>query len=816
MARQPFMRRLTTTTATVCVLLTAPLSTEPSHALTTPNLTTVPDYGVASILVRDDFTREATSGWSVSSSGASYVSSAPQYASVSAGEGQLSLTPGRSVAMSPSAPSAADVSAKVTTRLTAMPSVGSGLFTRLRVRSSASGSYAATLRMGSGGKLSLHLQRNNAGLPATTLVPETLLPTVAQSSQSYTVELQAVSSAPVVVSARAWRTGDTPPPWQIAAQDSSAAAITGQGGFSLDGYLSSSSTALIARYDDLLVAKLAASTNTSPEPPPPPPPPPPSGSAGSAPVGSTAYQIPSGAVFVVPRGDQSGTGTLASPFGSLGVAAAKAGAGATIVMRGGTYRESVSLPTGKRLTIQSYPNEAVWLDGSAVVSGWQQSGSVWVKTDWTHLFDHRVSTSLNADESSRFIDPAWPMAGYPDQVWMGGTALRQVKSLSEVSAGEFFVDEVGKRLIIGSDPSGRTVEASVLTKALAVYTEGTVIRGIGMRRYANTFAYGGAVSLRVPRNVLENVVVTQNATTGIDSWAREQLLDRVTVTESGALGLGFHKADGLRVTNSRIAQNNIEHFKGAPVSGGMKVTRTRGARVTFSVFDANTTIGLWFDDSSYDVLIAGNTFARNGDNGLFFECGDTMLVVNNYFVANAKAGIKVQDASHVRAWNNLFSDNTLTVELEQDSRRSDDPQIPFVINDVQYYNNVFAYGTGTCPILVDSRGGKLSGLQLNLHFGGNAYHRRNSSTPSRFICWTSTSLTMQSFPNLDAFRTATGLDAQSVLYEGASILGSDMKLLPAIRSATTSVPYAVPDSVAVILKLPLGSRWLGPTGSMVT
>ena len=236
---------------------------------------------------------------------------------------------------------------------------------------------------------------------------------------------------------------------------------------------------------------------------------------GSAPVGSTRYTVPADAIYVAPAGSAVGAGTVSQPYVGLATAIARAATGSTLVLRAGTYHESVTIPFAKKLVIQSYPGEAVWLDGSSVVTGWVASGTTWYKPGWNYAFDHTVSFNANMDESNRYVDPAYPMAGYPDQLFVDGVPLRQVGSLAAVKAGTFFVDTVAKRLVMGSDPAGHEVRASTLTKGMTIHGAGSTVRGIGVRRYANHLRLFGAISAEVPTITLENLVITHNATVGL-------------------------------------------------------------------------------------------------------------------------------------------------------------------------------------------------------------------------------------------------------------------------------------------------------------
>ncbi|MDQ3641840.1 MAG: DUF1565 domain-containing protein, partial [Actinomycetota bacterium] len=156
---------------------------------------------------------------------------------------------------------------------------------------------------------------------------------------------------------------------------------------------------------------------------------------GALAVGTTAYAVPTGAKFVSPSGSDANPGTESAPWRTLTHAVKTASSGSTIVMRAGTYREGVQF-YAKTLTIQSYPKETVWMSGSDVVTGWVSDGSAWRKDGWTATFDRTDYTGV-------MVDPAYPLAAWPDMAFIDGAARRQVASRAEVVPGTFFVDYAG-------------------------------------------------------------------------------------------------------------------------------------------------------------------------------------------------------------------------------------------------------------------------------------------------------------------------------------------------------------------------------------
>ena len=126
------------------------------------------------------------------------------------------------------------------------------------------------------------------------------------------------------------------------------------------------------------------------------------------------------------------------------------------MLRAGSYHESVVIPDGKRLTLQSWPNEAAWLDGSSAVTGWAASGGRWVQDGWTVEFDASPTYTRGAPDNPAanwgFVNPSYPMAAHPDQIWIDGVAQRQVGSLAAVVAGHVLPRPGGEPALVGHEP----------------------------------------------------------------------------------------------------------------------------------------------------------------------------------------------------------------------------------------------------------------------------------------------------------------------------------------------------------------------------
>ncbi|MGW2836638.1 sigma-70 family RNA polymerase sigma factor [Streptomyces sp. NPDC001493] len=110
--------------------------------------------------------------------------------------------------------------------------------------------------------------------------------------------------------------------------------------------------------------------------------PPPASSAPPAPARTRTVPSPSSgndvaalSLYVAPDGSDSGDGSLAHPFATLGKAVGLVKPGGTVLMRGGTYRptEAVDITTDAdaehRITLANYPGERPVVDASGISRG---------------------------------------------------------------------------------------------------------------------------------------------------------------------------------------------------------------------------------------------------------------------------------------------------------------------------------------------------------------------------------------------------------------------------------------------------------------
>ncbi|WP_375485155.1 right-handed parallel beta-helix repeat-containing protein [uncultured Jatrophihabitans sp.] len=519
--------------------------------------------------------------------------------------------------------------------------------------------------------------------------------------------------------------------------------------------------------------------------------------------------MPVGAYFVAPNGSDSAAGTQAAPWRTLAHAISAARSGSTIVLRAGNYNESVTVQATKSLTIQSFPSEAVWLDGSTPVDNWTRSGNTWVHNGWTAKFSSLASYTKTVPTAPgfAFVNPAYPMAAYPDQVWFGTEPLTQVATAAAVGPGTFYVDYQSDQLVVGDDPTGHEVTASNLGIAFTSYGPNVTLRGIGVRKYATAVGDMGTMRVDGAGDVVENVVSNDNATTGLFVGGTRISVRNVTTSRNGMLGMTAGYADYLSVDGLLASDNNTQHFNSAPVSGGLKIARSRNITVRNSSFIKNLGVGVWFDESCYNLVLVGSTVTGNSTNGAVAEVSSTGVIANNTITGSGAIGLKINNTDGLQIWNNTIIGNRSQVQIVEDNRRGTnpanaghdprqpqpDPTEPWVIRNDAFMNNVVGPSSSGMPqLIVRDYSGQYAADQLNVVISGNAFV---GAAAGGLVTWGTGGSGATTYPTVPAFQAGTGQRGNA---------GP-----PTLAAVDSSLGMPLPPSVAAIAQLAAGLTRVG-------
>lgn len=540
--------------------------------------------------------------------------------------------------------------------------------------------------------------------------------------------------------------------------------------------------------------------------------------------------VPSDALFVSIDAAPGGNGSIDDPFATVNAALDRVRETGTIVVRGGVYHEAVFVGRSKHVTIQSYPGEDVVFDGSVALAEWTQDGDSWT-TRWTADFDSSPSYTRGGKDGNvetwTFLDPAYPLAAHPDQVWIDGERLRQVATAAEVDGTSFAVDTERDLLVIGADPAGREVRASDLQLAFKVRSDGSTLSGLTIRRFAPSIPDMGAVVLEGNGSRMVDVAIEESATSGVFVTGTGSTLERVTVRDSGLIGVAANFADRLTLDGVLLTGNNSEHFNHAPVSGGFKITRSQHLTVRNSVMNDNLGPGIWIDQSVLDSVISSTDVLDNAGHGLFAEISNRLLLVDVVIAGNRRQGLKINDTSEVMVWRSTIVGNGVAIAILQEQRRGDDPSVPghderqpmpdpempWVIGSVVIGNSIIGDSRGSARdgavggdgfVWVQDYSNEFTARDMGIELTGNLFYRTAEGYPPRSIVWQLNAGGITPYRTLPEFQDAVaGTETNRELL--GELVDASFSLAPYAQGIVLASAPSPPDVVRALL----GDRAVG-------
>lgn len=390
------------------------------------------------------------------------------------------------------------------------------------------------------------------------------------------------------------------------------------------------------------------------------------------PIKETNYPVPfTGAVFVAPDGKADAPGTKPNEPTTIANALQTVPDGGTVVFRAGTYRLSQKYNLPRRVTLQPYPEETVWIKGSVVLEGWQTDGDgVWRKNDWAYKFPPAPRVG------SEYLDPKFPLAAERDMVFVDGQALTQVATRDEVKPGTFFVDGANRALYIGTNPTSKTVEAAIIPlgfdaqKTDSANPAGSVVRGLGFAHFGDQ-----GFQARVNNLVFENNTFAWCGQRGFSLFdAKNTIVKGNTFSCNGRVGMRAARTPKLRVEGNTFAHNNVERFRTAWDAAGIKVTETYGTPdeglvFTGNIAEHNYATAVWLDIDANHAAVTRNHVRRNGGIGLFFEISQYAVIAFNVAEYNG-TGVMISNSKFADVYNNTLFRNGTNVVVKQTGRKN--------------------------------------------------------------------------------------------------------------------------------------------------
>jgi hypothetical protein len=345
--------------------------------------------------------------------------------------------------------------------------------------------------------------------------------------------------------------------------------------------------------------------------------------------------LPTGpAYYVATNGSDSNTGTDAGhPFLTIGKAASVAKAGDTVVIRGGVYRETVTLPSsgssGSPITFESYPGETATISGADVIPA----------QSWT------------VNSGSIYQAPmAWTVGPGADQVFVDGVMMNEARwpnttlDVSNPKSSTVATVAVsGTTTITVTDPA--------LTQAAGFWKGAQLNMGSGKVWVYHTYTVtSSAPGQLVFTGDASNVNYTPTAANPYYLWGSLAALDTA--------GECFHDTTAntlyLWTPQGDSPAGHVVEAKRRAIAfdfGGQSYVLVRGLRI----FAATVTMGAGSHDNVIDgvaaryvshAMVVDGTFGANAKTTGFQIDGTNNSVINSAISFSSGNGVTVNGNGH--------------------------------------------------------------------------------------------------------------------------------------------------------------------------
>jgi len=452
-----------------------------------------------------------------------------------------------------------------------------------------------------------------------------------------------------------------------------------------------------------------------------------------------------------PTCSDTGPGSVATPFCTIGAATKKALAGDTVLVGPGQYREQVQITAsgqpGAPITLRATSPSTVILgtDDVSDAAGWTATTT----TAWKHAF-----------------------TPVPAQVFLDGQPLAKATSSTTTTAGTWFYDTTTSTLYVdtgGTNPAtGHTVAAGARSFGILLRQVTDVnVTGFAVRQTNLTGVYLD----RVQRVALSTLDIAQAGAHGATVDASSNAtLDGIQAASNVSIGVRFFNSTDSVLRSSATHDNN---FHGVSVQGSTRVTVTGVTSYKNKRLGTRVATGIDVSSSSQQVVVDGNTTYGNDDSGVEAYTGSTGTTIRrNVTYDNGDHGIDNSSApGSIVIANTVVGNGTAGINFEGGSSGA-------VSRDNVTMDNAVGSTRTIGEIRVDESSSPGSTLDRDLVF--------QTATTGPLFEWAS-----QPYTTLAAFRTASGQEPTGKAADPrfAALATRDLHLTstsPAIDAADTT------------------------------
>lgn len=355
-------------------------------------------------------------------------------------------------------------------------------------------------------------------------------------------------------------------------------------------------------------------------------------------------------------GSDLNDGTKAAPVRTISKAAYHAIAGDTVLISGGTYRESVSPANGgmsknNRIVYMAAPGEDVYLKGSEEVTEWKKDS----KTVWKAVVPNAMFGDFNPFATNIFGD--WYF-GEPNlhlgEVYINGDCLKEalVRDTLDVTPGLWFSEVSDTETIIYANfgdvnPNKSLTEINVRATCFFPNTIGVnyiTVKGLNISQAAPQWA---------PPTGEQLGMVGPN-------WSKGWVIEDCVISHSKCVGISLGKERASGQNMSSLYKNTLDYNKHG---------FTREIEAIFKAFNQG-----WSKENIGSHLVKNNVIHSCNQAGIVghLGCAFSTIVDNEIYNINRvkeihgfeTAGIKLHAAIDVNLEHNLIYDTKMGIWLD--------------------------------------------------------------------------------------------------------------------------------------------------------
>jgi parallel beta-helix repeat protein len=281
--------------------------------------------------------------------------------------------------------------------------------------------------------------------------------------------------------------------------------------------------------------------------------------------------------------------------------------------------------------------------------------------------------------------------------------LVAVGSAAAVGPGSWFYDTTKHQILVGDNPAGHLLEASVAQTAFGGHAKGVTVSNLVITEYATPAQYGVIDSYDGDVWTISNNEISLNHGGGVYAGSNSTVSGN-WVHDNGQIGVKASKS-GVVFAGNEIAFNNWAGFDLFWEAGGAKFWNATGL-----VFDANNVhdnhgFGAWSDYSGAGTVYSNNTFANNDLAGISHEASYSAAITANTFTGNGRTttpgsgdhtggAVYIYDGSDMEVANNTISANNGGVIALCQNRGNGQLGAPLGCQNLWVHNNTMTLTAG--------------------------------------------------------------------------------------------------------------------------